>query len=216
MGASYGMGRKGGFGCSADLVRVPFADAMLFPLPVVAERRNWIGFADMALDAWRAVGAPLTHRPGGRVLVIGGWLSTIGIYAAGLAVSLGAGSTDYWDDDPERLEEAARYGAYSISRFVAGSTWFYEIVVDLMDASSIADAIRFVEPEGIITSATYRASETKYRCSTLTAKGLHGTSGVQMFEPRWMHFVLCVFVVRFTLSTSRQDSLRIKKLRRLG
>lgn len=173
-GASYGMGRKGGFGCSAaDLVRVPFADAMLFPLPKGAEPKNWIGFADMALDAWRAVGTPLKQRPGGRVLVIGGWPSVIGIYAAGLAVSLGAGSTDYWDDDAERLGEAKRYGANTIFRSADEPHGLYEIVVDCrMDSSSIAEAIRFVEPEGIITSVTYHAGETPTPLLDAYSKGV--------------------------------------------
>ncbi len=162
MGASYGMGREGGFGCSAaDRVRVPFADAMLFPLPAGAAPRDWIGFADMALDAWRAVGAPMLARPGARVLVIGGWPSVIGIYAAGLAAALGGEAADYWDDDDERLAEAVRFGARAIARGRAEPDGLYEIVVDCrVDPRAVAEAIRFVEPEGVITSVTYHAGDT--------------------------------------------------------
>ncbi|MBM7486789.1 threonine dehydrogenase-like Zn-dependent dehydrogenase [Bradyrhizobium sp. USDA 3686] len=162
LGSSYGMGRKGSFGCSAsDLVKVPFADGMLFPLPPGAVPADWIGFADMALDSWRAVGAPLSQRPGASVLIIGGWPSVIAIYAAGLASSLGAGCTDYWDDDPVRLTEAAKFGAHTITRGVAEPERTYEIVVDCRnDAASPAEAIRFVEPEGVITCVTYHAGQT--------------------------------------------------------
>jgi threonine dehydrogenase-like Zn-dependent dehydrogenase len=102
------MNRDGNFGCAAaDLVRVPYADAMLVPLPTGADPVAMIGAADMALDAWRAVGPQLRERPGASVLVMGGLASVIGIYAAGIAVALGAGRVDYVDDDPRRLAEAA-------------------------------------------------------------------------------------------------------------
>lgn len=174
LGSSYGMGRKGNFGCSAaDLVRVPFADGMLFPLPSGAAPADWIGFADMALDSWRAVGPPLMQRPGARVLVIGGWPSVIGIYAAGLAASLGAGSADYWDDDLVRLAEAAKLGASTIKRGDAEPEGVYEIVVDCrIDATSATEAIRFVEPEGIITSVTYHLGETRVPLLEAYSKGV--------------------------------------------
>lgn len=162
MGASFGMGREGGFGSSAaDRVRVPYADAMLFPLPAGAVPYEWIGFADMALDAWRAVGAPMQERPGARVLVIGGWPSVIGIYAAGLAVALGADGADYWDDDAGRLAEAAKFGARTIVRGAAEPDGLYEVIVDCrIDPATAAEAIRFIEPEGVVTSVTYHAGET--------------------------------------------------------
>ncbi len=88
-------------------------------------------------------------------------------------VSLGAASADYWDDDVERLEEAAKYGAHAISRPNDEPEGVYEIVVDCrMDASSAVDAIRFVEPEGIITSVTYHAGETPVPLLDAYSKGV--------------------------------------------
>ncbi len=161
MGASYGMGREGAFGSSAsDLVRIPFADGMLFKLPPTVVPLEWIGFADMALDAWRATGRPLQDRPGARTLVIGGWPSVIGIYCAGIASALGASEVAYWDADPVRMHEAVRYGANVIERGKAEPVGLFEIVVDCTTrADSFADAIRFVEPEGIITSVTYHRDD---------------------------------------------------------
>jgi alcohol dehydrogenase len=175
MGASYGMGRDGAFGCSAaDLVNIPFADAMLFPLPAGADPRDWIGFADMALDSWRAVGKPMSERPGARVLVIGGWPSVIGIYAAGLAAALGASQADYWDDDTERLTEAERFGARPIHRSSAEPEGLYEIVVDCrIQSTSAAEAIRFVEPDGIITSVTYHANDSAVPLLDAYKKGVN-------------------------------------------
>ena len=154
-GAGFGMNRDGDFGCAAaDLVRIPFADAMLVPLPVGADPIAMIGAADMALDAWRSVGPQLRERPGASVLVMGGLASVIGIYAAGIAVALGAGQVDYVDDDPRRLAEARKYGANAIARPCELSST-YEIVVDADgQADTLVQALRATEPEGLFTSVS--------------------------------------------------------------
>ena len=155
LGAGYGMVREGGFGCAAaDLVRVPYSDAMLVPLPDDADPVAMIGAADMAVDAWRAVGPQLQARPGASVLVMGGQAAVIGIYAAGIAVAGGAGRVDYVDDDAGRLAQAARYGARPISRPCELDA-LYEIVVDADGAAeTLVQAIRATEPDGVLTSVT--------------------------------------------------------------
>lgn len=154
-GAGYGMNREGDYGCAvADLVRVPFADAMLVPLPPTANPVELIGAADMALDAWRAIAPQLQARPGATVLVMGGLASVIGIYAAALAVSLGAGAVTYVDDDEHRLHEAARYGAQAVRRPCELSDQ-YEIVVDADgQVDTLVQALRATEPEGLFTSVS--------------------------------------------------------------
>ena len=88
-GASFGMGRAGDFGGAlANCLRVPFADAMLVPLPSNLDPVETISVADMALDAWRAVGPHLQERPGAAVLVAGGKPAVIGLYAAAIAVAM--------------------------------------------------------------------------------------------------------------------------------
>lgn len=125
-GASYGMGREGGFGGGlADRVRVPFAEAMLTPLPSGALPKALIGAADMAPDAWRAVAPHLEAHPGARTLVIGGMPPVIGLYAAGLAVALGGAAVDYLDPDPARRRVAEAYGA----RVVETPDGAYDVIV---------------------------------------------------------------------------------------
>lgn len=160
--ASYGMGRAGDFGGgAADLVRVPYADAMLLALPTGANPVDWIGFTDMAQDAFRAVGPQLLERPGARVLVIGGLPAVIGIYAAGIAVACGAGAVDYYDDDLVRLAEAERYGATPIRRGYAEPDESYEIVVDsTITPTALIEAFRHAEPEGLVTSVGIHLGET--------------------------------------------------------
>lgn len=159
-GAGYGMGRPGAYGCAAaDLVRVPYADAMLVGLPDGADPVALIGAADMAADSWRAVGPQLAERPGASVLVVGGRASIIGVYAAGLAVALGAERVDYADDDPHRLAAAASYGAQAMP--YEAITGPYEIVVDACGTpETLIQAVRATAPEGHLTSVTIHFGAT--------------------------------------------------------
>ena len=178
--ASYGMAREGDFGGGvADLVRVPFADAMLYPLPQGAVAKDWIGISDMAQDAYRAVGPQLKERPGARVLVLGGLPSVIGIYAAGLAAACGASAVDYYDTDAVRLAEAAKYGANPIKRDVAEPQGLYEIVVDSsVSPEALIESFRYAEPEALVTSVTVHLGPTA-AAPFMEAyhKGLHYRTG---------------------------------------
>lgn len=178
--ASYGMGREGNFGgTAADLVLVPFADAMLFPLPSGAKPVDWIGFADMAQDAYRAVGPQLQARPNGRVLVIGGLPQVIGIYAAGLAVALGASEVDYFDDNEARLAEARDYGANALNRNTTEPDGLYDIVVDSSIApQALIDAFRYAAPEAYVTSVSVHPGELAEAPFMLAYnKGVHYRTG---------------------------------------
>lgn len=107
MMSSYGLGPMGGLewgGLWADLARVPYADAMLVPLPQGIDPVAVASASDNIPDAFRAVGPQLAAAPGAEVLILGGpAASSIGLYAAGLAVALRASRTVYLDTDPERL-----------------------------------------------------------------------------------------------------------------
>lgn len=202
--ASYGMGREGGYGgAAADLVRVPFADAMLFALPAMADPVQWIGFADMAQDAWRAVGPQLAQRPGARVLILGGEPAVIGIYAAGLAVALGAGAVDYYDDNALRLGEAARYGAQAIERGKGEPSGVYEIVVDCCsEPTSLAEAVRYVEPEGYITSITaHLGAGTSIPMLEAYHKGIHLHAGRPNVRASMEHCCAICLSEKFNLGT---------------
>jgi threonine dehydrogenase-like Zn-dependent dehydrogenase len=87
-------------------------------------------------------------------LVCGGWAQSIGLYAAGLAASLGAGDVLYLDDDPQRRAIAEKMGAraeaFAVSDRDAASK--FEIVVD---ASGNQEVLRFAiastAPNGALT-----------------------------------------------------------------
>jgi alcohol dehydrogenase len=103
-------------GALADRMRVPFADHMLLPLPGGLDPVAAASAADNIPDGWRAVAPALKARPGGTVLVVGGLAQSVGLYAAGAAVALGAGRVLYVDDDDDRRARASAMGA-EVARF---------------------------------------------------------------------------------------------------
>lgn len=153
-GSSYGMGREGNFGGAvADLVKVPFAKGMMAKLPNNAELSSMIGLADMATDAWRAVGPQLEQCPGGTVLVIGAAVPVISLYSAGLAVCLGASRVVYVDEDASRQDLARHYGAETYSNFEDVDRPIFDIVVDAgMNEQKLMKAIRACGPAAQLTS----------------------------------------------------------------
>src|SRR3954451_3426927 len=109
--AMYGLtigGDWGGF--LSDAVRVPYANAMLFPLPDGVDVAAAASASDNMPDAWRTVGPQLAQHPGASVLIAGG-AGSIGVYAAGIALALGAERVVYADTDEGRRALAEGYGA---------------------------------------------------------------------------------------------------------
>jgi threonine dehydrogenase-like Zn-dependent dehydrogenase len=166
--AAYGVaGRAGGFGgMVSDLVRVPYADAMLVPVPQGVPLAQLASASDNLPDAWRTVAPHLRDEPGAPVLVVGGAAGAIGLYAAGIAVALGASRVDYVDADPARLGIAASMGANPIPLAPAWGRWFrrgwpplasrYPITVDASSREDgLAYAIRALAPGGVCTGVGY-------------------------------------------------------------
>jgi threonine dehydrogenase-like Zn-dependent dehydrogenase len=111
-GFSAAMGEHGGM--VSDVVRVPYADAMLVPVPQCVDPIAAASVSDNMTDAYRAVGPLLAEQPGAPVLIVGGAAHSIGLYAAAIAVALGSSRVVYLDGKRERLEAAERVGAYPI------------------------------------------------------------------------------------------------------
>ena len=165
-GTAFGLGPHGGIdlgGALAELVRVPWADVMLIPLPEGMDPVVAAGIPDNVSDGYRCVAAPLAERPGAPVLVVGGLAPSVGLYAVMAALALGSERVVYVDDDAARLELAAAAGAEVVN---AKDQWDslklaerFPIVVD----ANVLDpgrnfALRSVEPCGVCTSVSGGAS----------------------------------------------------------
>ena len=107
--ASYGLGLLGGLewgGALADVVAVPYADAMAVPVPRSVDPHQVASLSDNLPDAYRTIGP--YAEPGLPTLVVGG--GSIGLYATAFAVALGADVT-YVDPDEGRARIAESLGA---------------------------------------------------------------------------------------------------------
>ncbi|MFS2155891.1 zinc-binding dehydrogenase [Pseudomonas sp. Pseusp122] len=109
--AAYGVPAGGNWGgLFSERVHVPFADAMLVPLPPRLNPLAVASASDNLTDAWVAASRPIMAREKARVLVVGG-TESLGVLAVQMAVAAGADSVDYLDDNDYRRDLALRSGA---------------------------------------------------------------------------------------------------------
>lgn len=157
--AMYGLapiaGLDGG-GFLADLVRVPFADAMLVAVPSAVSPAALVSASDNLVDGWRCVG-PYARElavldPADRRLLVLGGLS-IGLYAVAAAGGLGV-SVDYVDTDPGRLTIAEQLGARPVDWRPDGSGFKpgYPVTVNTSPTiEALHTGLRSTWPGGVCT-----------------------------------------------------------------
>jgi threonine dehydrogenase-like Zn-dependent dehydrogenase len=111
--SDYGMQPLSGTeygGMLSDLVRVPFAEAMMRSVPSGLDPQALASVADNVVDGYRAVAPHLAERPGSEVLVVAHGGRSIPLYAV-QALALGAAYVEFASDDDEMLAAAKRLGA---------------------------------------------------------------------------------------------------------
>jgi alcohol dehydrogenase len=179
--STYGFGpaveRWGGF--LSDLVCVPYADHMLVPVPAGLEPAAVASASDNISDAWRAVGPTLAEEQGGSVLVVGGaGPGSIGLYAAALAVALGAESVLYVDADADRRRTAAALGAETIAEPPKRLGPVPITVDSSADPDGLALALRSTAPDGVCTStAIYFGEQPSLPLLEMYTKGITFKTG---------------------------------------
>ena len=191
--AAFGLagGRTEFGGALSDLVRVPFADAMLVPLPEGVDPLSAASASDNIADGWRAVAPQLAAMPGAPVLVIGGLAQSVGLYAAGAAVALGSSRVLYLDDNEANAARAAALGAQTASPGEYESREQFDIVVEAAgSAEALALAVRSCAPNGQLTVVSiHLAATTPVPLTQAYYKGLTlHTSRVS--SRRWLPDVL--------------------------
>ncbi len=155
-GSMYGIGASGGDwgGALSDLVRVPYAQHMLVPLPDGISPAAVASAGDNISDAWRCVAPYLQQIPAAPVLIVGGGASgSIGLYAVALAKALGSSQIDYVDRDPQRNAKARLLGANVVEGSIPKRLGPYPITVDASShPAGLACALRSTEAGGTCTS----------------------------------------------------------------
>ncbi|HZQ32525.1 MAG TPA: alcohol dehydrogenase catalytic domain-containing protein [Mycobacterium sp.] len=156
--ATYGMapisGHDGG-GFMADVVLVPYADAMLISVPGTVDPVAIASLSDNVPDGWRTVGPYRSELDAldasdRRVLVVGGL--SIGVYAAAFAAAIGA-QVDYVDTDEHRLAAAEKLGANVHDLAKPDRSWDpYPVTVHTArDPSLLSATLRLTWPDGVCT-----------------------------------------------------------------
>jgi threonine dehydrogenase-like Zn-dependent dehydrogenase len=156
--AMYGMaplaGLDGG-GFMADQVLVPYADAMLLPVPRNVDLVGIASLSDNIVDGWRAIGpyrreVAALDEVDRRVLVAG--RQSIGLYAAGLAAALGM-RVDYVDTDPKRLAAAEKLGAtaHDLPKPDKSMGPYPVTVHTSADPAVLSATLRVTWPDGVCT-----------------------------------------------------------------
>lgn len=154
----YGFGAFGGDwgGALSDLVRVPYADAMLVPLPDGVDPAALASASDNIPDAWRTVAPQLERRPGAEVLIVAGGARSIALYAVNVALALGASRVVYLDTDEARLRVAAELGAEAVEGDPPNRIGPFPITVNAsLTHEGLACAIRSTDPGGVCTSVAF-------------------------------------------------------------
>jgi alcohol dehydrogenase len=129
-------------------------------------------------DGYRCVEPHLEQRPGGRVVIFGG-IGSVPLYAAMFAVSLGAHTVDYIDDNAQRREIASSVGANAMGELAVDRRAHYDIAIDgtLFDPNELATAFGAVRTEGIVVGATIYLKPPTIPYLNLYLNGAHFHTG---------------------------------------
>lgn len=166
--APFGGGDWGG--AAADLIKLPFADAMAMPLPADADPVALAALSDNVADGYRCV-APHV-RPGDEILIIGS--ASVGLYACAVAEALAIRCT-YVDTARARLETAERLGARVIEAPADGRSFgeFPVTAACISTTDGLKSAVRSTEPGGICQSAGIHFQPVELEFYEMYRRGLH-------------------------------------------
>jgi threonine dehydrogenase-like Zn-dependent dehydrogenase len=141
VGADYG-------GLFSELVRVPFAQYSLVPLPPSVAPVQAVSVGDNLTDAWRTIAPHLKRQPGAEVLIMS--QGSIGLFACDIARACGASRVRYVDPDPKRQQLARDFGAEAsaLADFSADERQYPISLVTHPDKDALHAALHATEPGG--------------------------------------------------------------------
>ncbi len=176
----YGLGSLSGApwgGFLSDLVRVPFADHMLLPIPPGVDPLAVASLSDNIADAWRTVGPALHDEPGASVLIVGGASSSL--YAAGIAIALGASEVAYSGGGEREWSIASSMGATVLEGPFPHRWGSYPITTaQTTDRAGLHCAVRSTATDGTCTSTGIHFQDlTPLPLLEMYSKGIHFITG---------------------------------------
>jgi alcohol dehydrogenase len=160
----YGFGFAGGHwgGAYADELAVPYADAMLVPLPSGIAPEAAVSVADNVCDAYRHIGPHLPRLlredPGARVLVVamldkrGLFTPSVPLYTGLVAQAMGAREVVFADAREHVRAHAARLGMHAVTPRQLRRMRPFPLVADV-SADGLESALRCTAPDGVCSSS---------------------------------------------------------------
>jgi alcohol dehydrogenase len=151
LGAMYGLEPFGGAwgGFLSDVIRVPWANHMLVPLPHGIDPIAVASLSDNICDGWRTVVPYVEDSAKSSLLVLGGWAPSIPFYSVAIARAVGVERIDYLEFPGGDAEKAARAGATILPGPGDIQTQSYTVAVcSAADVEALKLALRAVEPDG--------------------------------------------------------------------
>jgi alcohol dehydrogenase len=162
----YGFGVAGGLwgGVIADQLAVPFADAMLVPLPDSIDVVAAASVADNVSDGYRHVApylpALLAEDAAAQVLIVGApsapavFTSSVGLYAGLVARALGAGNVAIVDARRAVRDRAGQLGLVAVEPDEVRSVNAARLVIDVSASrAGFSLALARAAPDGIVSCA---------------------------------------------------------------
>jgi alcohol dehydrogenase len=162
----YGFGISGGHwgGAVADELAVPFADAMLVPLPDSVDPVVAASVADNVSDAYRHIGPYLPDLlaldPGAHVLVVGAtttrhpFTASVSLYAGLIAQALGAIEVTLIDARLEVRRQAEALGLMTLTPSLGRSHKPARLVADVSATpAGLRLALELSAPDGLCSSS---------------------------------------------------------------
>jgi alcohol dehydrogenase len=172
----YGLGTLGGSwgGVVSDVIHIPFADAMLVPIPDGVEPTALTAVGCNVVDAYRCVVPQLRELPGADVLILTGAFDNIAMYAAALARASGAGEVHVVTMDKEVAGRTAAAGGEPITPNDVRDDRYLIVVDASMKPHLLELGLRATAAAGVATLSTMYAATKELplmhmfeRCITL-------------------------------------------------
>jgi alcohol dehydrogenase len=160
----YGFGLAGGHwgGAFSDQLAVPYADAMLVPLPDGIDPVAAASVADNVCDAYRHIGphlpAVLSGNPDAEILVLSAvsrrslFTPSCPLYTGLIASALGARRVYFADGRPGVRAHAERLGMQALDPRELRHRDPFPLVADV-SVENLADALASTAPDGICSSS---------------------------------------------------------------
>jgi threonine dehydrogenase-like Zn-dependent dehydrogenase len=167
-------------GAVSDVLRIPFADAMLVRLPDGLDPVVAAALGDNAVDGFRSVNEGLSAEPGAKVLVAGGGAPSVALYAVAAARALGASQVVYVDTATDRCAIAEKLGGSVVREKFRPELRLGRFPVTV-DASAREEGLQFciasTDLDGVCTSVGIYFGEVRFPLLEMYTRGIRFVTG---------------------------------------